>query len=282
MIPGARSRRLRTARRPSRWSPRSRRRRCRTSSGTTTDACRPSRLPSSSSTRAGSAGSFTIALTSSRTGRSPPELLQQEGHGPLATRRGRRPASGVLRRSAGPLHRLRVFGSTAASRTSSAMTETFIKERKHQLTGKVQKVTIDDACSFMCRFDNGSLGLFESTRYALGHKGALHAFEVNRREGVAEVGPARPASARIFRSPRRRPLARLAQHSRHRRRSSLYGEVVGAGPPDRLRAHVHAPDRRFPRRTRDRQAGDARLPRRVPDPTCARRDFGLGKGRDLG
>ncbi len=60
----------------------------------------------------------------------------------------------------------------------SAMTETFIKERKHNLTGKVQKVDIDDACAFMCRFNNGSLGLFESTRYARGHK-ALYTFEIN-------------------------------------------------------------------------------------------------------
>ncbi|MEI7687623.1 MAG: Gfo/Idh/MocA family oxidoreductase [Planctomycetota bacterium] len=60
----------------------------------------------------------------------------------------------------------------------SAMTETFIKERKHVATGKVEKVGIDDACTFMCRFENGSLGLFESTRYARGHK-ALYTFEVN-------------------------------------------------------------------------------------------------------
>lgn len=60
----------------------------------------------------------------------------------------------------------------------SAMTETFIKERKHNLTGKVEKVGIDDACAFMCRFGNGSLGLFESTRYARGHK-ALYTFEIN-------------------------------------------------------------------------------------------------------
>ncbi|MEO9003748.1 MAG: Gfo/Idh/MocA family oxidoreductase, partial [Ginsengibacter sp.] len=52
----------------------------------------------------------------------------------------------------------------------TAMTETFVKERMHQLTGKMQKVTIDDACSFLCHFANGSLGLFESTRYARGHK----------------------------------------------------------------------------------------------------------------
>jgi predicted dehydrogenase len=60
----------------------------------------------------------------------------------------------------------------------TAMTETFIKERKHTLTGKMEKVTIDDACSFLCHFENGSLGLFESTRYARGHK-ALYTLEIN-------------------------------------------------------------------------------------------------------
>src|SRR5436190_18447435 len=60
----------------------------------------------------------------------------------------------------------------------SAMTETFIKERKHQLTGKVEKVGIDDACAFLARFSNGSLATFESTRYARGHK-ALYTFEIN-------------------------------------------------------------------------------------------------------
>jgi predicted dehydrogenase len=60
----------------------------------------------------------------------------------------------------------------------NAMTETFIKERPHAETGKVEPVGIDDACAFMCHFANGSLGLFESTRYARGHK-ALYTFEVN-------------------------------------------------------------------------------------------------------
>jgi predicted dehydrogenase len=60
----------------------------------------------------------------------------------------------------------------------TAMTETFIKERKHSLTGAVEKVGIDDACAFLARFENGSLGLFESTRYARGHK-ALYTFEIN-------------------------------------------------------------------------------------------------------
>ncbi len=60
----------------------------------------------------------------------------------------------------------------------SAMTETFVKERMHTETGKMESVTIDDACAFLCRFDNGSMGLFESTRYARGHK-ALYTLEIN-------------------------------------------------------------------------------------------------------
>jgi predicted dehydrogenase len=60
----------------------------------------------------------------------------------------------------------------------TAMTETFIKERKHTLTGKVEPVGIDDASAFLCRFENGSLAMFEATRYARGHK-ALYTLEIN-------------------------------------------------------------------------------------------------------
>jgi len=60
----------------------------------------------------------------------------------------------------------------------SAMTETFIKERTHTLTGKVQPVGIDDASAMLCRFENGSLAVFEATRYARGHK-ALNTLEIN-------------------------------------------------------------------------------------------------------
>lgn len=58
------------------------------------------------------------------------------------------------------------------------LTETFIRERQHQLTGRVEPVTIDDASLFMARFANGSLGNFEATRYARGHK-ALYTLEIN-------------------------------------------------------------------------------------------------------
>jgi predicted dehydrogenase len=62
--------------------------------------------------------------------------------------------------------------------TVNGMTETFVKQRKHNLTGKMEKVGIDDACAFLARFKNGSLATFESTRYARGHK-ALYTFEIN-------------------------------------------------------------------------------------------------------
>ena len=89
------------------------------------------------------------------------------------------------------------------------MTETFVKERKHNLTGKVEKVGIDDACAFLGRFDNGSLATFESTRYARGHK-ALYTFEINGEHASHRLGPARPAPPAILRPPRRGHAPRLA------------------------------------------------------------------------
>jgi predicted dehydrogenase len=60
----------------------------------------------------------------------------------------------------------------------SGMTETFIKERHHNISGKTEPVGIDDASLFLARFANGSLASFEATRYARGHK-ALYTFEIN-------------------------------------------------------------------------------------------------------
>lgn len=64
----------------------------------------------------------------------------------------------------------------------TALTETFIKERRHAETGQMQKVGIDDASAVLTRFANGSLGTFESTRYARGHK-ALYTLEINGAKG---------------------------------------------------------------------------------------------------
>lgn len=67
----------------------------------------------------------------------------------------------------------------------SALTETFVKQRKHGLTGKVEPVGIDDASAFLCRFANGSTATFEATRYARGHK-ALFTVEINGEQASAE------------------------------------------------------------------------------------------------
>jgi myo-inositol 2-dehydrogenase/D-chiro-inositol 1-dehydrogenase len=66
----------------------------------------------------------------------------------------------------------------------AAMTETFIKARKHSLTNTMQPVTIDDASSFVGRFQNGSTAMFEATRYARGHK-ALFTLEINGEQASA-------------------------------------------------------------------------------------------------
>ncbi|QNI36652.1 Gfo/Idh/MocA family protein [Edaphobacter albus] len=66
----------------------------------------------------------------------------------------------------------------------AAMTETFIKERKHSLTNKMEPVGIDDASSFIGQFKNGSMALFEATRYARGHK-ALFTLEINGEKASA-------------------------------------------------------------------------------------------------
>jgi predicted dehydrogenase len=68
-------------------------------------------------------------------------------------------------------------------RRVSAYAETFIKERKHAETGKVEPVTIDDACMFLAIFANGSIGTFEATRYARGRKNS-NTFEINGENGA--------------------------------------------------------------------------------------------------
>lgn len=61
----------------------------------------------------------------------------------------------------------------------SAITETFIKERKLQDNPEaIAKVKIDDASQCMVRFANRSIGTFEATRYACGRKNA-NIFEIN-------------------------------------------------------------------------------------------------------
>ena len=63
-----------------------------------------------------------------------------------------------------------------------AKTEIFVKERKHVVSGQREPVQIDDACMFLAEFANGSMGTFESTRYARGRKN-FNTFELNGADG---------------------------------------------------------------------------------------------------
>ena len=61
------------------------------------------------------------------------------------------------------------------------MTEIFIKERQRP-DGSPARVEIEDVCTFLARFTNGSNGTFEATRYARGRKNK-NSFEVNGEKG---------------------------------------------------------------------------------------------------
>ena len=162
-----------------------------------------------------------------------------------------------------------------------AMTETFVKERKHNLTGKVEPVGIDDACAFLCRFGNGSLGLFESTRYARGHK-ALYTFEVNGEKASLKWDLHDLHRLEYFDHRRRLDHSRLALGARHRRRHAVHEELVGARLADRLRAHVRASGRRLPGKPGQGRADRADLQGRPGHAGRLRRRARLGRSPEVG
>ena len=64
-------------------------------------------------------------------------------------------------------------------KTVSAMAKTFITERPlPEDPSKMGKVDVDDAFVAICEFENGAMGTFESTRFALGRKN-YNCFEIN-------------------------------------------------------------------------------------------------------
>lgn len=66
--------------------------------------------------------------------------------------------------------------------TLAAALETFVKQRRRFDNGERHPVEVDDACTMLARFANGSLGAFESSRYARGRKNQ-NAFEINGEAG---------------------------------------------------------------------------------------------------
>src|SRR5918999_2139286 len=78
-----------------------------------------------------------------------------------------------------------------------AKTATFVKERKHAVSGKVEPVGIDDACMFLAEFANGSMGTFESTRYARGRKN-YNTLELNGADGSVYFDLEEPEYLQFF------------------------------------------------------------------------------------
>jgi predicted dehydrogenase len=79
----------------------------------------------------------------------------------------------------------------------SAFTKTFVTERVHAVTGAVAPVGIDDACMFLAEFANGSMGTFESTRYARGRKN-FNTFEMNGEAGSVYFDLEEPEYLQFF------------------------------------------------------------------------------------
>jgi predicted dehydrogenase len=78
-----------------------------------------------------------------------------------------------------------------------AKTRTFVTERKHAVTGNVEPVGIDDACMFLAEFANGSIGTFESTRYARGRKN-FNTLELNGADGSVYFDLEEPEYLQFF------------------------------------------------------------------------------------
>ncbi len=63
-----------------------------------------------------------------------------------------------------------------------ATTTTFIKERKDEVTGKKEKVEVDDAVAAVVEFDNGAIGTIEASRFCPGRKN-YNIIEINGEKG---------------------------------------------------------------------------------------------------
>ena len=59
------------------------------------------------------------------------------------------------------------------------------------------EVTVPDAAMFLARFDNGALGTFEATRFALGRKNC-NRFEINGAKGSLGFNLERPNELEVY------------------------------------------------------------------------------------
>ena len=161
------------------------------------------------------------------------------------------------------------------------MTETFVKERKHNLTGKVEPVEHRRRLRVPLPVRQRLARPLRIDPLRPRPQGPLHVRD-QRREGLDQVGPARPAPARVLRPPRRVARPRLAVDPRHRRRPSLH-EATGGCPACRSATSTPS-STRSPTSSRASPSGKPTspdLPRRPGDPGRLRRRARLGRARQV-
>lgn len=89
----------------------------------------------------------------------------------------------------------------------SSLMETFVKERPElaatddrmggTASDQMGKVTVDDATLVLARFENGAVGTFEATRFALGRKNH-NRFEINGSKGSVVFNVERPNELEVY------------------------------------------------------------------------------------
>ena len=169
-----------------------------------------------------------------------------------------------------------------------AKTETFVKERRHAVTGRVQPVVIDDACMFLAEFANGSLGTFEFDPLCARAEELQHVRTQRRRRQrlFRSRGTGISAVLRISRAAVREEgrvaSHRMAKDPRHELRAPVHEPLLGARHVHRIRAHVPERGRRFCRWSGIRDAGAAGFRERSADAACVRCRVGERGERALG
>ena len=150
--------------------------------------------------RASSARSITTARSSCRTGPSRRTCRRAAPAPGGSTSRPRARASPATCSPIASTPRIWINGSIDSL---TAMTETFVKKRKHALTGKVQDVGIDDAAAVLTPLRQRLARHLRVDPLRARPQGALHAGD-QRRARLARLGPARPQPRAMVRPSRSR------------------------------------------------------------------------------
>ena len=155
-------------------------------------------------------------------------------------------------------------------REGIAITRTFAPNRK-----------VDDAFAAMVTFENGSLGMFEATRFGIGIKNG-NAFQMHGSKGMLRFDLERLNHLEFVDATRPSTEQGPTRSARHRSQAPDVPELLAAGPHHRLRAHVHRRAGRVPRVPVARRGFSPELRGRLRSPAGAGRAAGVRDSRGSG